>query len=76
VSDELLTARAAADVLHLSLEAFYALRRRQHIPSAGLGRRLLFRREDLVRAPALAPARVVDFAELGRRHARGERLHG
>jgi len=76
MTDELLTAREAAAFLQRSLGAFYALRRRQHIPSAGLGRRLLFRREDLVRAPASAPARVIDFAELGRRHARGERLHG
>jgi excisionase family DNA binding protein len=76
VSDELLTASEAARVLKLSLGAFYALRRRQHIPSAGVGRRLLFRREDLVRARAGDPVSVVDFAELGRRHARGERLHG
>ena len=71
---ELLTAREAALRLKLSLGAFYKLRRRQHIPSRGIGRRLLFAPADLVRDPQ-PKAAVIDFKELARKHARGERLH-
>jgi excisionase family DNA binding protein len=67
MSDELLTAREAAAYLKLSLGAFYALRRRQHIPNAGHGKRLLFRRADLLRRETPP---LVDMRELARRHAR------
>jgi hypothetical protein len=71
--EELLTAPQAAQELQLSLGALYAYRRRWRIPNAGRGRRLLFRRSDLLRARP-PQATVMDFEKLARQHARGERL--
>lgn len=72
-SDELLTAKEAAAVLKLSLPAFYAWRRRHAVPNQIESRSLRFLRSDLVRGSKPAgPARVLDYAELGRLHARGE----
>jgi excisionase family DNA binding protein len=72
----LLTVNEACALLQLSRAAFYAYRRRHGIPNAIHGRALRVRRADLEVAQfreetdALA-ARLVDFAELGRQHARG-----
>lgn len=80
MSDELLTAPEAARFLRISLGAFYALRRRQRIPNASLGRRLLFRRQDLLRPETPPPDRPpdrppdsIDWAARGRAAARGEK---
>lgn len=72
MSAQLLTARQAARMLKISLAAFYQLRRRQRIHNSGVGRRLLFAREDLLRARP-AP-RVIDFGALARQDARRERV--
>ena len=66
MNEELLTAKQAAALLQLSLPAFYAWRRRHRVASRVEGRSLRFYARDLVRdAP---PA--MDFAALGRQHAR------
>jgi hypothetical protein len=71
----LLTAKQAARMLKLSLGAFYQLRRRHQIHNSGIGRRLLFAREDLLRVRSTStPARVIDFEALARQDARGERF--
>lgn len=70
--DDLLTAPEAARMLKLKLPAFYALRRRQRIPNAGLGRRLLFARGDLLRARTTESPQAIDFAARARQLVRGE----
>jgi len=67
VTEELLTATEAAAYMKISLAAFYAWRRRHQIPSRVEGRSLRFYARDLVKG---APP-MVDFAALGRQHARG-----
>ena len=72
--EDLLTPPEAARLLKLpTLGAFYAFRRRHRIPNAGIGRRLLFARADLLRARTTESPLVIDFAERARQHARGER---
>lgn len=68
----LLTAAEAAAYLRMNLDAFYSWRLRHRIANAIPGRALRFRLDDLVIAQSPTPARdtVVDFAELGRQHAR------
>lgn len=66
--DALLTPSQAAALLGISVGAFHAWRRRNHIPNRlAAGRSVRVYESDLVvrRGPA-----VVDFAELGRQRAR------
>lgn len=74
--EELLTPTEAAAYLKLSLSAFYAYRRRHHIPNRGKSRSLRVFAEDLRNAEDSRTKGVItpatDFAELGRQHARGD----
>ena len=71
MTDELLTPREAAALMKVSVSAFHAWRRRHHIPNrVTTGRSVRVFRSDVV--DERARPRVVDFAELGRRYARGE----
>lgn len=69
---DLLTSAEAARFLKLTLGGFYAWRRRHGIRSAIPGRALRFRVDDLLIAKAPTDARVLNFAALGRQHARDE----
>jgi len=75
----LLNAVEAASYVGMTLAGFYAWRVRHRIPNAIPGRALRFRPADLLVAhlndfpqQSTTPARdtVLDFAELGRQHAR------
>jgi predicted DNA-binding transcriptional regulator AlpA len=70
VSEELLTAQEAAALMKISLSAFYAWRRRHQVPSRVEGRSLRFYARDLVKDAVKAAPPVMDFAALGRQHAR------
>ena len=71
---ERLRGREAAGFLQMNLPAFYAYRRRHHIPNAIKGRALRFWIEDLLIAQRRiddngVAAGMVDYAELGRLRA-------
>lgn len=70
---DLLTVDEARALLDMTRAAFYAYRRRNRIPNAIHGRAIRIRRADLLRVESAGLAtRLVDYAELGRQHARGE----